>query len=411
MSKGTHFIGQPMFGQLISLLDKSKILKFSREKDGERYVKHFNAWQHMAIMLYAVIKRFDSLREITDSMFPEARKLSHLGINMMPRRSTLSDANARRSESIFEATYRDLYATYKDELSSDSRKHKTPQWMERLQIIDSTTITLFSNLLFKGIGRNPKSGKKKGGIKVHANIHANEGVPSDIKFTSAATNDSFMLKPANYTSGDILAFDRAYIDYAKFEELTRNGVIYVTKMKKNLVYAISDDTMYMTSDGKMSYRIQYVTFTKCVKDGEDIVHKARIITYVEIKKTRAKLISLLTNDMEMPIEEIVEIYRKRWEIELLFKQLKQNFPLRYFYGESSNAIKIQIWVTLIANLLIMILQKRIKRPWSFSGLATMVRIMLMHYVNCYTFFEEPEKDWLAILESNESPPPEPMLFD
>lgn len=374
-------------------------------------MKHFNAWQHMAIMLYAVIKRFDSLREITDSMFPEARKLSHLGINMMPRRSTLSDANARRSESIFEATYRDLYATYKDELSSDSRKHKTPQWMERLQIIDSTTITLFSNLLFKGIGRNPKSGKKKGGIKVHANIHANEGVPSDIKFTSAATNDSFMLKPANYTSGDILAFDRAYIDYAKFEELTRNGVIYVTKMKKNLVYAISDDTMYMTSDGKMSYRVQYVTFTKCVKDGEDIVHKARIITYVDIKKTRAKLISLLTNDMEMPIEEIVEIYRKRWEIELLFKQLKQNFPLRYFYGESSNAIKIQIWVTLIANLLIMVLQKRIKRPWSFSGLATMVRIMLMHYVNCYTFFEEPEKDWLAILKSNESAPPEPMLFD
>ena len=167
----------------------------------------------------------------------------------------------------------------------------------------------------------------------------------------------------------------------------------------------------MTPEGKMSYRVQHVTFTKYVKDGEDILHEARIITYVDIKKTRSKLISLLTNDMEMPIEEIVEIYRKRWEIELLFKQLKQNFPLRYFYGESSNAIKIQIWVTLIANLLIMILQKRIKRPWSFSGLATMVRIMLMHYVNCYTFFEEPEKDWLAILESNESPPPEPMLLD
>ena len=216
---------------------------------------------------------------------------------------------------------------------------------------------------------------------------------------------------ANYAAGDILAFDRAYIDYAKFEELTRNGVVYVTKMKKNLVYTIGDDTMYMTPEGKMSYRVQHVTFTKYVKDGEDILHEARIITYVDIKKTRSKLISLLTNDMEMPIEEIVEIYRKRWEIELLFKQLKQNFPLRYFYGESSNAIKIQIWVTLIANLLIMILQKRIKRPWSFSGLATMVRIMLMHYVNCYTFFEEPEKDWLAILKSNESAPPEPMLFD
>lgn len=181
-----------MFGQLISLIDKSKVLWFSREKGGERYVKHFDAWQHLVIMLYAVIKRFDSLREITDSMFPEVRKLSHLGIGMMPRRSTLSDANARRPESVFEATYRDLYATYKGELSSDSRKWQVPNWLDRLQIIDSTTITLFSDLLFKGVGRHPKTGRKKGGIEVHANIHANEGVPSDIRFTSAATNDSFI---------------------------------------------------------------------------------------------------------------------------------------------------------------------------------------------------------------------------
>ncbi len=95
-----------MYGQLIILLDKAKILKFSRENGGERYVKHFDAWQHLVIMLYAVIKRFDFLREITASMFPEARKFVHLGIGMMPRRSTLSDANARRPESIFEAANR-----------------------------------------------------------------------------------------------------------------------------------------------------------------------------------------------------------------------------------------------------------------------------------------------------------------
>ena len=102
MNKGKHFNGQPMYGQLISLLDKHEILKFSREKKGERYVKRFDAYQHLVVMLYAVIKRFDSLREITDSMFPEARKLAHLGINMMPRRSTLSDANAPRPETVFE---------------------------------------------------------------------------------------------------------------------------------------------------------------------------------------------------------------------------------------------------------------------------------------------------------------------
>ena len=400
-----------MYGQLLNLLNKAKILRFSRENGGERYVKHFDAWQHLLIMLYAVIKRFDSLREITDSMFPEARKLAHLGIRLMPRRSTLSDANARRNECVFESIYGDLYATYKDELSSDSRRRQVPKWLHRLQIIDSTTITLFSNLIFKGVGRHPKTGKKKGGIKVHANIHANEGVPSDIRFTSAATNDSFMLRPSNYAYGDIIALDRAYIDYAKFEELTRRDVVYVTKMKRNLAYETESDTMYMNPEGLMEYRMRHVIFRKHLKDGGDIVHHARIITYVDLKKGKARLVSLLTNDFEMEVEDIVAIYRKRWEIELLFKQLKQNFPLRYFYGESANAIKIQIWVTLIANLLLMVMQRRIRRTWSFSNLATMFRIMLMYYVNCYTFFEEPEKDWTKILENLELPPPQPSLFD
>ena len=84
--------------------------------------------------------------------------------------------------------------------------------------------------------------------------------------------------------------------------------------------------------------------------------------------------SLLTNDTEMEVKDIIEIYRKRWLIELLFKQFKQNFQLRYFYGESANAIKIQIWVTLTTNLQLMVIQRRIKRSWSFSGLATMFRI-------------------------------------
>lgn len=410
MDKGTHFIGQPAFGQLISLLDKSKILKNSREVGGERYVKKFDAWQHLVIMLYAIIKRFDSLREISDSMFPEARKLAHIGVRVMPRRSTLSDANSRRSEKVFEAAYQELYTSYHAELSSDSRKRQNPKWMDRLKIMDSTTISLFSNLVFKGVGRNPKMGKKKGGIKVHKIINANEGVSYDTKFTSAATHDSFMLSPEKFDSGDILAMDRAYVDIKKFQELTKRGVVYVTKMKKNLTYELVEDKMYMDDNGLMEYREKHVKFVKKMMDGEDIVHNARIITYVDMEKKQPKLVSLLTNDMNMELEDIVEIYRKRWMIESLFKQLKQNFPLRYFYGESANAIKIQVWTTLIANMLLMIVQKRIKRSWSFSGLATMIRIMLMYYVNIYTFLENPERDWAKMLEKSKESPPEPTLF-
>lgn len=409
MGKSSHFIGQPLYGQVINLLDKGKILKLSRAHGGERYVKSFNGWSHHVVMLYAVIMRFDSLREITASMLVEARKLAHLGIKKLPRRSTLSDANKRRPESFFESVYRDLYSTYRAYLLSDSRQEVNPKWMNRLQIIDSTTISLFSNLLFKGVGRHPKSGKKKGGIKVHTVIHANEGVPSDVRFTSAATNDSFMLKPDNLNRGDILAMDRAYIDYGKFEELSLCGVVYVTKMKNKLKYEILSDTMYQNYDGLMALRVQHIEFTKNIKDGERLKHQARIITYPDVKKR--KMISLLTNDMEMDAGEIIAIYRKRWEIELLFKQIKQNFPLRYFYGESANAIKIQIWVTLIANLLLMILQRGIRRSWSFSALATMVRIMLMYYVDFRSFFENPEKDWEDYINSAADPPDMLSLFD
>ena len=409
MGKSTHFIGQPLYSQVINLLDKAKILQISREHGGEHYTKRFTVWVHLVVMLYAVIKRFDSLREITTSLLADTNKLAHIGITFKIGRSTLADANKRRSESIFEAIYRELYARYKGELISDSRSRKQPKWMDRLQIIDSTTITLFSNLIFKGVGRHPKIGKKKGGIKVHTVIQANEGVPSDIKFTSAATNDSFMLKPSTLNKGDIMAMDRAYIDYEKFEELTQRGVIYVTKMKKSLKYTINRDVMCQTADGLMEVRLQHVTFYKQLKGGDTIKHYARIVTYVDIKKR--KLVSLLTNDRDSDPNEIIAIYRQRWEIELLFKQIKQNFPLKYFYGESANAIKIQIWVTLIANLLLMVMQRRLKRRWSFSGLATMMRIALMYYVNFYSLFNNPEKDWEEMLNSIDKPPPKPTLFD
>ena len=407
MGKSTHFFGQPVYGQLIKSLDHDKIVEISRKHGGERYVKSFDGYTHLLTMLYAVIMRFDSLREIETTMITEVRKLHHVGIERIPKRSTLSDANARRSEKFFEEVYHNLYEANKEKLTSDSRRNGTEEWIKRLRIIDSTTISLFSNAIFKGVGRHPKTGRKKGGIKVHSVIHANEGVHCDVKFTSAATNDSFMLAPNHFRHDEIVALDRAYINYAKFEALTERNVVYVTKMKKNLVYDTLVDCMYQNNNGEMEYREQVVVFRK---DG--INHIARIITYVDVKKGKQpKLISLLTNDFDMELETIAAIYRRRWQIESLFKQIKQNFPLRYFYGESANAIKIQIWVTLIANLLLSVLQSTLTRRWSFSGLATMVRIVLMYYLNLENFFNNPEADLKRMLVEATNPPPEGEEID
>ena len=401
MGKSTHFFGQPVYGQLIKSLDREKIIELSRKNGGEKYIKSFTGFTHLLTMLYAVIMRFDSLREIEAAMTAEVRKLHHIGIDKVPKRSTLSDANARRSEKFFEDVYRDVYQSNREKLSSDSRRNGTEEWVKRLRIIDSTTITLFSNVIFKGVGRHPKTGKKKGGIKVHSVIHANEGVHCDVRFTSAATNDSFMLAPSHFQHDEIVALDRAYINYEKFEELTQRNVVYVTKMKKNLKYETLVDCMDMNPDGRMEYREQVVVFRK---DG--VSHIARIITYVDIKRGKTpKLVSLLTNDFDMSMETVVAIYRRRWQIESLFKQIKQNFPLRYFYGESANAIKIQIWVTLIANLLLSLLQISLKRRWSFSGLATMVRIVMMEYLNMNNFFNMPDADMKMMLENAAESPP------
>ncbi len=210
-----------------------------------------------------------------------------------------------------------------------------------------------------------------------------------------------MPAPIHYRHNEIVALDREYINYVKFEELTDRDVVYVTKMKKNLNYEVLVDCMHQNPQGLMEYREQVVVFRK---DG--INHIARIITYVDIKKGKnPKLISLLTNDFDMPSETIVAIYRRRWQIESLFKQIKQNFPLRYFYDESANAIKIQIWVTLIANLLLSVLQSTLNRRWSFSGLATIVRIVLMYYMNLEKFLNQPDADLKSMLaQASESPP-------
>ena len=172
-------------------------------------------------------------------------------------------------------------------------------------------------------------------------------------------------------------------------------------MKKHLNYETLVDCMYNNPQGLVEYREQVVVFRK-----DNINHVARIVTYVDIKEGRnPKLVSLLTNDFDMSLETIVAIYRRRWQIESLFKQIKQNFPLRYFYGESANAIKIQIWVTLIANLLLSLLQSSIERNWSFSELATIVRIVLMYYLNLEKFFNQPDADFKKMLaEAAESPP-------
>lgn len=400
MHKSTHFTGQPLYCQLLNLTNKEKIKETSRQGGFDRYVKKLDGYSHFVILLYGVLMRHDSLREIVVGMLSEAHKLQHLGIDYMVKRSTLAEANNRRSSKFFEHIYFSLYKQYKGFLP-DSRPDRS--WEKAFHIMDSTTISLFSSIL-KGVGRNPKYGKKKGGIKVHTVLKADEGVPHSIHFTSAATHDHVMLKKLNLSNGAFIAMDRAYIDYRVFEQFTKDGVFYVTKMKKNQRFKQLKGCYLVNDKGLVVLNDSTIEFEK-----DEIKHTSRRVEYWEENKEHSTV--LLTNNFDLDPDEIIEIYRRRWQIELLFKQLKQNFPLKYFFGESVNAIQTQIWVALIANLLLTVVKKRVKRDWSFSNLVTMIRQTLMYYIDMYQFCENPEKAWLHIIAQRSLSPPEHSLFD
>lgn len=162
-------------------------------------------------------------------------------------------------------------------------------------------------------------------------------------------------------------------------------------MKKNLTFDVTDSVTYVNPQGLVAFKDKNVQFTR-----KELIHQARIVEIWEEGKKNP--VVLLTNNFDFSVEDLSEIYRLRWAIESLYKQLKQNFPLHFFYGDSVNAIQIQTWVVLIANLLITVMSRQIKRRCAFSQVTTMIRLTLMYYINFVDFMENPEKTWIQLRE-------------
>lgn len=377
--KDSNFSGQPVFSQIMKLIPKNLVLSLSRQNGGERYVKKFDAYQHLLVLLFSVMEQYKSINQILLGLEAESRRLVHAGLTEIPKRSTFADANGRRPAAIFERLYHELHKKYEHCLA-DSRDYF---WSKRLYVMDSTTVSLFTDVM-KGAGRNPKLGKKKGGVKAHTVMKDSSGVPEFVIVTPAAKHDSTELKKVKLPSESFLAIDRAYIDYKLFESFSKKKTTYVTRMKKNLKYDhVSDNPV---SDNIL--RDENVQF-HFVSRKKERVHRARIVEhYVE---ETGKTWRLLTNNNELPAKEIVEIYRRRWQIETFYRSLKQNFPLHFFYGDSENAIRIQIWIVMIANLLTAIVRAQTKRKLSFSSTVLLIRQCATYYVDLYKLLESPIK--------------------
>jgi hypothetical protein len=228
-------VGQPIFKQIMNLVDKVDIKGLVRKHESDYYYKSFKTRTHLFTMLFGILSRCDSMTEICEGLRAMGGKLNHLGMDQAPAKSTASDGLRNRSHKFFEDLYFTLVKHYQSFLS-DSRTYGLT--FKEVLLIDSTTIRLFSDIL-KGVGRNPiGDGKKKGGLKVHMLIDAVQSVGRFIKITAAKVHDQNFLKSLELISHSMVVFDRAYNYYQQFALWTEKQVYFVTRMKKNAVFTV-----------------------------------------------------------------------------------------------------------------------------------------------------------------------------
>jgi hypothetical protein len=410
--QGGNFIGQPVLGQILKLLDKRLVQSIADERGSDRYTKKLTTHSHLCVLLFGVISHCVSLREIEYRLQSEGCKAAHLGMGFKLSRSTLADANRRRSEKVFGGIYQAFYRQYSVFLS-DSRKYEAPA--AKVFAIDSTTITLFSEILRGTCKPNDRLGRRKGGIKVHTVMNVEEGVPCLLRFSKAAKADvKYMHLVRQLPKGSVAAMDRAFSDHREYEKLSRMGIWYVTRLKDIIKYE-TVEVMHDSPSGLGVQRDEIVTLSLA---GSRKRHKARRIVYIgkvmDGGRETLKTFVYLTNNLEMEAETVAQIYRSRWQIELLFKKIKQNFPLKYFYGDSKNAVKTQIWAVMIACLLLTVVHRKVcvnGRGWAFSNMLSIIRGLIMSYIDIYAFLEKNgQKPRPKKAANMQQAPPEMNLF-
>ena len=391
MSKSKNFSGQPIISQLLKWVPNTIISRTAQRFNSDKYYKRFKTYDHLVTMIFATISGCSSLREISSIMLACEGKINHLGLRKFPKRSTLSDANKNRSSAVFASIYQNLYNQYKGFLSDSSSKVLP---VEDLKIVDSSTISLFSDII-KGVGRNSISGKKKGGIKMHTMINAKEDVPCLVRFSSAATHDHTFLKELNLKKGSFVVFDKGYVDYAQYYKWTLEDIYFVTRQKENAVYKSIEEfdiKAHINPSVLKDERIE-------IKKNEQRIQLRRVAFY---HNEQNKVYEFITNNFDLDADKIADIYKQRWQIETLFKRLKQNFPLKYFFGDNQNAIEIQIWVSLIIQLIMLVIQRKATKKWAFSNMMSVIKYHLMTYIDLFKFLAKPDADWIVLSNINQT---------
>jgi Domain of unknown function (DUF4372)/Transposase DDE domain len=365
-----------MFSQILKLIPRTDFEHIVKETGAEYRCKGLSSWSQFVAMLFCQLGRAHTLREIEGGLKSCEGKLTHLGIEA-PARSSLSYANAHRPWQLFEKLFYTLFETVAAKAASVSKKKF--RFKNKLVSLDSTLIDLCLSMYDWA-----KFRRTKGAVKLHLVLDHDGYLPCFGIVTEGSVHDVKVAQRIHFAPGTIVVDDRGYNDYRLFGNWTDADVFFVTRMKDNAQFEVVEERK--PPQNRTIVRDQTIRLT-----GAGALEKCpHLLRRIEaIREDTGDILVFLTNHHSLGASTIAAVYKERWQIELLFKAIKQNLKLKTFVGTSANAVHTQIWTALIAMLLLRYLQLCSRFGWSLANLVALLRMNLFTHRDLMTWLNKP----------------------
>lgn len=362
-----------IFSQLLQWIPAHEFQKGVDLYSGDKKIRRLSCWAQFVGMLFGQLAGHNSLRAIEAGLKGVKSKLYHLRIAYEIRRSTLSDANDKRDSRIFEHVFFNLLPKVQRLAPRNHLKLKGP-----VLALDSTTIALCLEL-------SPwaKFHHDKGAMKLHMAVDIAGDLPTVMVMTPGKVSDVRAARGIRFAPGTLLIMDRGYVDFKWMWELAQQGIYFVTRMKKGCQFKVRE--------WEKTNRTQGIIADQMVRlKNEGYEGKIRKVSYRD-PETGHKYI-YFTNRFDLAAKTICNLYKARWQVELFFKTMKQQLRVKKFSGTSVNAVKIQIWVALIAYLLLMLVKFQSRLGWGMPALMAALTVMLFSNAHLKSLWEDAPKE-------------------
>jgi hypothetical protein len=372
-SKNTN---KPLIRQIIDLVPRWMLNRCAAECNSDKGCSKYKTYDQFVALTFGQLNKCLSLSDISTGIGVNTKLIADLGLDQSPARSTMSDGNKKRDFLVFEMLYNRLLGHYGRILT----KHGQPNIIaeikgKTIKLIDSTTISLCLSMFDWAKFRTAK-----GGIKVHTCWDDAMMIPDMVNITEAKLHDSKGLTKQVFSKNTIIVEDRAYFDFNLMLQRVAAENTFVTRIKSNTLYETIEELLLLDNTDQDILKDEIIKLTS-KKAEETGVGKVKLRLVHVYKPDENKVIAIVTNNTDWKARTIADLYKKRWDIELFFKAIKQNLQVKTFVGTSENAVKSQIYIALITYLLLQIVERTIsKKSHAFSNFVEKIRMCLCFYL-------------------------------